>query len=334
MKKINPLVSDDSVLSILEISFAYQKSKILLSACELDIFSVLGNEEKTSKEIAYEIDVDEKAIDRLMNALCALNLLMKRANNFSNTKGTFRFLVKGQPEFIGNMMHKSNLWETWGTLTEVIRKGSPAAYRGIGDKSEEWTESYIESLHWRASLQAPDIVEMLNISNVTKMLDLGGASGIYAMEFVKANPKIYAYVFDEPKIITYTNKQLERSGYADKIGTVSGKILTGDYGRGYDLVFISHILSEFSLWDNIDILRKVYNSLNRGGQVVIQDYILGDDRISPETSVIHSLDMLVNTMGGDTYTETDIWIMLKEAWFKDIKRIKTDFESDLMIAWK
>ncbi len=333
MKKTNPLVSDDSVLSILEISFAYQKSKILLTACELDIFSVLGNEEKTSKEIAYEIDVDERAIDRLMNALCALNLLVKRTNFFSNTKGTFRFLVKGQPEFIGNMMHKSNLWGTWGTLTEVIKKGSPMTYCGVGDKSEEWVQSYIESLHWRASLQAPDIVEMLKLSNVKKLLDLGGASGIYAMEFVNANPNIYAYVFDEPKIIDYTKKQLERTGYADKIGTISGEMLKDDYGSGYDLVFISHMLSEFSIWDNIDILKKVRSSMNKGGQVVIQDYLLGDDRISPERSIIYSLNMLVNTLGGDTYTETDIWIMLREAGFSKIDRINTDFDSDLMIGY-
>lgn len=334
MKKTNPLVSDDSVLSILEISSAYQKSKILLTACELDVFSVLGNEEKTSKEIAYEIDVDERAIDRLMNALCALNLLVKRTNYYSNTKGTFRFLVNGQPEFIGNMMHKSNLWETWGTLTDVIKKGSPVTYLGVGNKSEEWIESYIESLHWRASLQAPDIIELLNISNVTKLLDLGGASGIYAMEFVKANPNISAYVFDEPRTITYTNKHLERAGYADKIGTISGEILIDDYGNGYDLVFISHMISEFSIWDNIDILKKVNRSLNRSGQIVIQDYIIGDDRISPENSIIYSLNMLVNTLGGDTYSETDIWIVLREAGFKDIKRIKTDFDSDLMIGWK
>lgn len=334
MKKANPLINDDSVLSILEIAGAYQKSKILLTSCELDIFTILGNDEKTAKEVAFEIDTDERATERLMNALCSINLLIKREVHFSNTKGTFRFLVKGQKEFIGNMMHKTNLWEAWSNLTDCIRKGSAVHDKRLIDMDEKWIESYTESIHWRASLQAPDIVKMVNIQNVKSILDLGGGSGVYAMEFLRAKPSLDITIFDLPGVIPFTKKHLSENDMDGLIKTTKGDLLEDDFGSGYDLIFISHLLNDFSIWQNIKIIKRVYDSLNNGGKIVIQEYIMNDDRISPERCAILSLNMLVNTQSGDSYTETDLWIMLKEAWFKNVKRIDTEFGTGLMIGEK
>ncbi len=334
MKKLNPLVSDDSVLSILEISRAYQKSKILLTACELDIFSVLGNEEKTSREVAFEIDTDERATDRIMNALCSIKLLNKRGYLFSNSKGTFRFLVKGQPEFIGNMMHQSNLWHAWGTLTDAVKKGTALYNKDLNEKSDYWIRSYIDSIHWRAQMQAPDIIDYLDLSGVNKILDLGGGSGIYSMEFLKSNPGIKCVVFDLPRVAELTLELFEREGFSGRVEAIGGDVLHDDFGSGYDMIFISMLLTEFSIWENITIIKKCFDALRMGGRVVIHETLIDDDRTSPENAAIMSLNMLVNTKAGDAHTETDLWVTLKEAWFKNIRKIKTEFGSSLIIGEK
>ena len=71
---------------IFELIKGFQKSRILLSAFELDIFSKIGDMEKDSAEIAKEIEGDPRATDRLLNALCSLNLLSKKQGKFSNTQ--------------------------------------------------------------------------------------------------------------------------------------------------------------------------------------------------------------------------------------------------------
>ncbi|MFP4528561.1 MAG: class I SAM-dependent methyltransferase [Candidatus Kapaibacterium sp.] len=333
-KKLNPLVSDDSVTTILEIASAYQKSKILLTACELDIFSVLNDGPKTAKELAYQLGTDERATDRLLSALCSMRLLQKGGDVYTNTEGTNRFLVKSQPEYLGDLMHVAHLWDTWGTLTECLRIGTAASFTDINDKSDEWVESYVESIHRQAVLKAPDIVNRINLHGVTRVLDLGGASGLYAMEFVKAKPDIKATVFDLPKVIDQCRKHLDREGFSDKIDTIPGFFLEDDYGKGYDIVFISSIIHLFSIWENIKLLKKAFDCLRRGGRVIIEEELIDDDRIHPTSAAILSLNMLVNTEGGEAYTETDLWIMMREAWFTEVKRVNTEFSTSLMIGSK
>jgi ubiquinone/menaquinone biosynthesis C-methylase UbiE len=334
MKKLNPLVSDGSVSAILEIANAFKKSKILLSACELDIFSTLGDEPKTSKEVAYDLGLNDRSVDRLMNALCCMQLLEKTGNKFTNTKGTRRFLVKGSPEYLGSMMHLTHMWDTWGTLTDVIRQGESVRKAAIDEKDDKWVSSFVNSMHRRSLLQAPDIVRMIDLNGVNKVLDLGCGSGLYSMEFVKAKPSIKVHALDYPKVIKYVTENLNESGMNSSITTMSGDVYSDDIGSEYDLVFVSFLLHNYSLWDNIRLLQKVYDSLNRGGTLVIQEHIIDDDRTKPEEAVVLSLHMLINTLGGDSFTETDLWIMLKEAWFKDFKNIKTEFGTNLIFAHK
>jgi hypothetical protein len=77
---------------IREIAYGFQKSRVLLTAYELGIFSALGNRRKTSREVAESIDTDPRATDRLMNALCAIDLLTKRQNKFSHTQLAAHYL--------------------------------------------------------------------------------------------------------------------------------------------------------------------------------------------------------------------------------------------------
>lgn len=334
MKKINPLVSDDSVTTILQIASAFEQSKIFLTACELDIFTILGNDEKNATEIAIEAKTDEKATDKLLNALVSMNLLCKSGLKFSNTKGTRRFLVKNRPEYIGNMMYLSHLWNKWEDLTESVKTGKAITFKDISEKPDEWVESYIDSMHWSAALKAPDIVRLINLTEANSVLDLGCGSGVYTIEFLKAKPSLKVTALDFENVIPFTKKHTDRENLTDKVNFISGDAFKTDIGSGYDIVFISSFLIYYSLWENIDLLHKIYKSLNPKGCVVIQETLISDNRVEPESATILSLNMLVNTKSGDVFTETDLWMILREGWLTNIRKIDTQFDSSLMIGYK
>lgn len=112
---------------IMEMATAFMRSRVLLTAYELDLFTVLGEESRSSSQVAHALGTDERATDRLMNALCAMGLLEKREGRFSNTHLASRILVKGKPDFMAGLMHMADLWETWSTLTDEDRTGPPFA---------------------------------------------------------------------------------------------------------------------------------------------------------------------------------------------------------------
>jgi cyclopropane fatty-acyl-phospholipid synthase-like methyltransferase len=315
---------------IMEMVMAFQRSRVLLTAYELELFTVLGNESKSPAEVAGALGTEKHATDRLMNALCALELVDKKENRFSNTPLALKFLVKHSPDFMGNLYHSVNLWDTWSTLTRAVYKGTTVIEKKINDRGEKWLTAFIEAMHNRAQKHAPKVVDKLDLSKVTRVLDIGGGSGAYAMAFVKARPNINAAVFDLPNVIPITRRYIEKEGLTGKIKTIAGDYTVDPLGKGYDLVFLSAIIHINSNEVNMQLLKKCSEALNPGGQVVIQDFIMDEDRTTPPSGALFALNMLVSTEAGDTYTQSEVREWMAAAGLTGIKRIDTHFGTSLI----
>lgn len=317
-----------------EMATAFQRSRVLLTAYELGVFSALGDGTKSAAEVASELGSDERATDRLMNALCALGLLRKKGGRFSNSAAAARYLVRGKPEYMAGLMHTVHLWDSWSTLTEAVRKGGTVSSPAIQEREDEWLEAFIAAMHERAKRNAATVVSLLDLSGVSRVLDVGGGSGAFAMAFVRARDGITATVFDLPKVIPLTRRYVSAEGLEDRVETVIGDYQVDELGTGYDLVFLSAIVHSNSVDQNRVLLRKCAGALNPGGQVVIQDFVMEADRTRPEFGTLFALNMLVATEAGDTFTEAEIRSWTEEAGLSQITRIDTDFRTTLMVGRK
>jgi SAM-dependent methyltransferase len=318
--------------SVLELASAFQRSRVLLTAHELDLFTVLAEERRSSVEVARALGTDERATDRLMDALCAMGLLEKGDGRFSNTPLSARFLVRGKPEFMAGLTHTVHLWETWSTLTQAVRQGSSVVARPVGERGEKWLRAFIAAMHWRGGQHAREVVAMLDLSGVSRVLDVGGGSGVYAVAFVRARPGITAVVFDLPSVIPLTNEYIAQEGMSERVKTVMGDYEVDDLGHGFDLVFLSAILHSNSPGENRELLRKCTAGLNPGGQVVVQDFMIDEDRTGPPFAALFALNMLVGTESGDTYTESEVRAWMEAAGLSAIQRKDTDYGTGLMIG--
>ena len=305
---------------IADLASGYQRSRILLTAYELGIFTALGEEKKTSREVARLVEANPRGTDRLMNALCALGLLDKKEELFSNRPLAARYLVEGKPEYMANLMHANNQWRKWSTLTEAVRCGASVSPVSDKGKSEDWPHSYISAMHWRGALLAPEFVSRIDLNGVSRMLDVGGGSGVYAMAMVHAKEDMEAVVFDLPDVIALTRRFIEEAGLTGRMKTVEGNFEKDDFGSGFDLVLFSAILHMNSPLVNKELLDKAHRALNPGGLVVISDFILDEDRTTPARGAIFALNMLVSTEAGDSYTEGELRRWMKASGFDDIER--------------
>lgn len=313
---------------------SFQQSRILLSAIELGLFTILDKQMLPSKEVAQKINADERATDRLMNALVALGFLRKVRGKFFNSENASQYLVKGKPEFMGGLFHSLGLWNTWSSLTESVKAGTSAAEHKLSSGGIDWLESFIGAMHYRGVKEAKITALMLDLSASKKMLDVGGGSGAFAMEFIKKNLNMNAVIFDLPNVIPITKRYVEQKKMDDKISYLSGDYLVDDFGGGYDLIFLSAIVHINSFDENNLLIKKCYNSLNAGGQIVIKDWVMNEDRTEPANGAFFALNMLVGTERGDTYTETEMKSWFANAGIKKIERKNTSFGSSLMIGHK
>lgn len=323
-----------TVDDIQQIARAYHYSRILLTAYELGIFTALADERKTSAEVAAALGTDPRATDRLLNALAILRLLNKEEGRFGNTAAAARYLVKGKPEYMAGLMHGVHLWDAWSTLTDAVRAGTSVFERPGGEAGERRTEAFIAAMHYNAAFRAGRLVEMLDLGRVARVLDVGGGSGIYAMAFVRAREGITATVFDLPHVTPLTRGYVEAEGLSDKIDIVAGDANADPLPRGYDLVLASQLIHSNSPEENAALITNCGTSLNAGGRLVVQDFVVGEGRAGPPRPVIFALNMLVNTEAGDTYTEAEIRRWMEAAGLADVERIGTDFETTLVIGSK
>ncbi len=319
---------------IRDIANGFRKSRILLTAFELELFTVLDEDKMNSEEVAKKINADSRATDRLMNALCAMGLLIKEKGEFSNTEITSKYLIKGKPDFMGGLYHTNHLWDNWSYLTESVKRGTSASGDQNKKEKEDWVESFIAAMHHRGVLQAKILSTMIDLSNVEKILDIGGGSAAFSMQLVKKKPDIKATVLDLPHVIPLTKKYVEQEDLSHKFEYIEGNYIDKEFGAGYDLILLSAIVHINSYEQNKKVVKKCADALNDNGIIIISDFIMNEERILPSYGAIFSLNMLVGTIDGDTYTEKEIREWLSAAGFSKIERRDTEFNSNLMIGKK
>jgi len=319
---------------IREIAYSFRESRILLSAFELKIFTVINTHMMTSEEVSKIINADTRATDRLMSALCGMKLLKKVKEKYYNTDLSSKYLIEGKPDFMGNLYHTNHLWNSWAHLTDSVIKGS--SFTGDQNKIEkdEWVEAFISAMHYRGVNQGKILSMMIDITNVNKILDLGGGSAAFSMELVKKNPSINAVVLDLPHVIPLTKKYVLQEGLIDKFNFIEGDYLTRDFESNYDLILLSAIVHINSFEQNKLLIKKCADSTNKNGMIIINDFIMNEDRTQPYNGAFFSLNMLVGTVSGDTYTEEEIKGWFTSAGISKIERKNTSFGSDLMIGIK
>jgi SAM-dependent methyltransferase len=309
-----------SLDEMIELSRAFQKSRIFLTAYEMDVFTVLGDEEKSSKEISDAISADHQGTDRLLNALCALKVLKKSGNKYKNSPDAAQYLVKGKPAYRAGLMHTVHLWNSWDTLTDAVRNGGLVRQRRVEGRDDEWFVGFIAAMHGRAAKEAPELVSRLNLFGVSRVLDVGGGSGAFSMAFVRASESIRATVFDLPNVVSLTQGYIEKEGLGHRIDTVAGDYNKDELPQGYDIAFLSAIIHSNSPKQNQALFIKISDALNPGGKIVVSDFIMNDDRTSPAFGAIFALNMIVNTPGGDTFTESEVKSWMKAAGMSFVER--------------
>jgi predicted O-methyltransferase YrrM len=309
---------------------AFQESRVLLTAVELDLFSAVGAG-AAAAEVAAALRTDPRATETLLNAVTALGALTKRQETFHNTPETARFLVTGSPENTRPaLLHTVHMFDAWATLTECVRAGTATGRPGIEQRDSKWTEAFIAAMHRIAADTAPDMVRAVGAEGIGRLLDVGGGSGAYAIAFAQADPDLRAEILDRPEVLPIAQRHIEEAGLTGRIGLRAGDLTKDDLGEGYDLILLSAICHMLSPKENRDLLRRCFRALAAGGRVAIRDFILEPGKTAPKPAALFAINMLVATRGGSSYSEAEYRAWLSEAGFRRIVRLEPD--GDLLAA--
>ena len=112
---------------LLKLGTGFFASKVLLSAVELELFTVLAEGPETLAGISSRLGLHPRSARDFLDALVALQCLERNDGHYANTPATDLFLDKNKPSYIGGIFEMANarLFRFWANLTTALRTGEP-----------------------------------------------------------------------------------------------------------------------------------------------------------------------------------------------------------------
>lgn len=310
----------DSPAALLHLADGYWKTCALHAGAMLEVFSVLGDAALTTPEVAAACSCDTRAMGMLLTALTAMGLVLKDGPVYRQSGLSRTFLDRRSPRSICSIIrHQHRIMASWAKLPQAIRTGRAVPrdmdpVEATGDRKD-----FLMGMFDLAMAIAPGLAASIDLSDCTRLVDVGGGPGTYAVHFCLANPGLTASVFDLPASRPVADTVRERFGVGTRVDFVPGNYLRDPIPGGYDAAWLSQIFHAEDRAGCLTILRKTVAALTPGGRVFIHEFMLADAMDGPEFAALFALNMLVLTPGGQSYAVGEIREMMAEAGLTDIR---------------
>lgn len=327
---------DDPKRRIDELARGFQHSAVLLTGINLGLYAAMGDGAHDAATLAAKLGVDARALEVLLLALAAEEIVTKET---AGGAGRFRldpqyapYLIPGGEQSQTHILnHNYHMMTRWVRLPEIVRSGRPIP-RDEGDATQ--LRAFICGMADISRASSREVAEKFDFSAYRKLLDLGGGPGTSAITFAQRNPELEAVVFDLPPVLEIAREEIAAAGLATRIKTLAGDYYTDPIGGGYDIIYVSNIIHSMAPEDVAMLIGKCAAALTAGGALVIKEFFLDDDRVHPPAAALFSVNMLVGTEGGRSYTAGETREMMARAGFGGFATTEVAMHSKLLVGRK
>ncbi len=117
----------------------FMKSRVILTAAELNFFTRLDEKPCSAGELAREKGLDIRAATRVLDCLVTFGLLEKQDSVYKPTESGAFYSSLHPQTVLPMILHMNLLWDTWSNLTEVVKEGGhPERDPDIQMDDESW----------------------------------------------------------------------------------------------------------------------------------------------------------------------------------------------------
>ena len=302
---------------ILDLMNGFRPACVIGAAAELDAWTVLAEGPLTADEFTGRIGGDVRAAAMLLDAVAALGLLEKRDERYAVPQPLREWLIEGGRDTILPMLrHAANIMRGWAQLAWTVKGGipmpRPASIRG----PRADIDSFIAAMHAVSGPVADEVVGQLDLPPFKHALDVGGASGTWTIALLRARPDATATIFDLPEAIAQAERRMAGAECANRITFAVGDFYRDKLPTGADFAWVSAICHQHSRSKNRELFAKIFRALTPGGTIAVRDVVMAPSRIAPVQGALFTVNMLVNTADGGTFTFDEYADDLLAAGFK------------------
>jgi len=301
-------IMEDQAIRLNDYSWAYRGARVLHLANRLGLFTAIADRDVSLDRICNLLKTKPEFTQKLLIALCSMDLLEKIGDRYTNSQISDTYLVKGKPFYQGDMIaHSDYIRRYWENLENQIYIDPPADIT-----EDEGHRHFIMAMDNIASTGRVELfLESIDLTGRKNLLDVGGGPGSYSIAACRKYPQLKATVFDLPATTEIATKVVARDEMQDRVTVCPGDWDTDDFGEGFDVIMFSNVLHGPA--GNAPMkLAKARAAIEVGGLLVVQEFILNDEKTGPQAPA------LFNVMVG-AYSNKEIIDVITHAGFTDVK---------------
>ena len=332
---------------IMDVGLGFWRSKVLLSAIELGLFTELGAKSMTGNELQQALGLHARAIPDFFDTLVALRFLERDGDGpqarYRNTDETALFLDRNSPQFMAGFLEMANarLYRFWGDLTDGLRTGraqNEVKHTGAPMFAElyskpERLELFMDAMSGISAANFQALAEKFDFSRYRTLCDVGGATGQLSMLVARKHPHLRCISADLPAATAIAERKIAAAGLADQV-TAKAIDFFADPLPKADVITMGMILHDWNLEKKLHLIRAAYDALPTDGAFIAVENIIDDARRENAFGLMMSLNMLIEFGDAFDFTGADFSRWCREVGFSRTEVIPLAGPASAAVAYK
>jgi hypothetical protein len=295
----------------------------------------------TSATIAGKLGIDEETLERLLIVLAAFGVVTRNAQGgYQLPDEIVPYLDKTDDRYVGMFVHHL-VSSTAGRLDQLeaylvrgkaaVDAGSPSPFEAFY-RDEDSVRDFVQAMWHLSFAVCGELAPLAEQDTATRLVDVGGASGPFAVAALLRAPRLRAVVFDLPEVEPHFAATRREYGLGERLGFVSGDFFQTELPAG-DRIALGYILSDWRDETCVELLRKAYRACHPGGTVLVMERLFDEDRSAPLATAVMNLSMHVETQGRHRTAE-DYVGLIEAAGFAGCEVRRSSGDKHLVIGRK
>ena len=319
---------------------SYANDLFITAAAHLNIFNCIDETPMDIYELCEKLKLNLRPADVLMTLLKSYGFIEEINGKFNLTQISKDYLTRDSEFDLTSYVESLKDRPICSEMLKVLQTGQPANW-SANKNGKDWTssmsdvefaESFTKSMNSRGIYLANGILNSADFSKAKRILDIGGASGIYSAVILNKYSHLSATVFEKSPVDAVTKYFIIKNSIKN-MDVLTGDMFEDDLPGNYDVHFISHVLHDWDFDQVEKLLQNSYKNLNPGGMLIIHDAHINAAKDGPLSVAEYSVLLMFSTYG-KCYSIRELEAILKKIGFVNIELKNTVLNRSVIIAGK
>ena len=275
------------VRQISHITYGFMASKALFAALNVELFGHVEKGMGDVEALAAATGMTPHGLESLLATLLSLGLLVRSEAGYANAPATAAYLVPGAKAYFGDYYRFQIDRQIYPDLMHLDAGLKGDEDNLAHDSFSGWLDDpqlaadFSRAQHAGSLGPAMMMADRIDLSASRRLLDVAGGTGAYSITFCRRHADLTATIIDFPNVVEVAKGYVAEANLEKRITLQPGDALSEPWPGGQDAVLMSYFLSAVGGGDIEDLLGRAWQALAPGGQLIVHDFMLDDDRAGP-----------------------------------------------------